>query len=129
MRLYTKLITEDNVDLLIGPYSSGITQAVAPLVNKYEKVMIEPEASLPDIYVAGNMWNIQGIASSLGYLEGVLPLAKDGAKTVPCSRSNRPTRWPATRPASNRRRLSTSRSCTRRPMRCPSPISPPSRSR
>jgi len=83
VRLYTKLITEDNVDLLIGPYSSGITQAVAPLINKYEKVMIEPEASVPDIYVAGNLWNIQGIAPSFGYLEGVLPLAKSrGAKTV-----------------------------------------------
>jgi len=83
VRLYTKLITEDNVDLLIGPYSSGITQAVAPLINKYEKAMIEPEASVPDIYVPGNLWNIQGIAPSLGYLEGVLPLAKShGAKTV-----------------------------------------------
>src|SRR5208282_5861639 len=83
VRLYTKLITEDNVDLLIGPYSSGITQAVAPLINKYEKVMIEPGASVPDIYVAGNLWNIQGIAPSFGYLEGVLPLAKSrGAKTV-----------------------------------------------
>jgi branched-chain amino acid transport system substrate-binding protein len=83
VRLYTKLIAEDNVDLLIGPYSSGITQAVAPLINKYQKAMIEPEASLPDIYVAGNQWNFQGIASSHGYLEGVMPLAKaNGAKTV-----------------------------------------------
>ena len=83
VRLYTKLITEDKVDLLIGPYSSGITQAVAPLINKYEKVMIEPEASVPDIYVAGNLWNIQGIAPSPGYLEGVMPLAKShGAKTA-----------------------------------------------
>ena len=83
VRLYTKLITEDNVNLLIGPYSSGITQAIAPLVNKYQKVTIEPEASLPDIYVAGNKWNIQGLPSSHGYLEGMLPLAKShGAKTV-----------------------------------------------
>ena len=83
VRLYTRLITEDNVALLIGPYSSGTTQAVAPLINKYRRVMIEPEASLPDIYVAGNQWNFQGIASSQGYLEGVLPLAQNhGAKTV-----------------------------------------------
>jgi branched-chain amino acid transport system substrate-binding protein len=34
VRLYTRLITQDKVDLLIGPYSSGITQAVAPLINK-----------------------------------------------------------------------------------------------
>jgi branched-chain amino acid transport system substrate-binding protein len=83
VRLYTRLITEDNVDLLIGPYSSGITQAVAPLINKYQKVTIEPEASLPDIFVAGNKWNIQGLPSSRGYLDGLLPLAKShGAKSV-----------------------------------------------
>ena len=28
VRLYTRLLTEDKVDLVIGPYSSGITQAV-----------------------------------------------------------------------------------------------------
>ncbi len=83
VRLYTRLITDDKVDLLIGPYSSGITQAVAPLVNKYQRLMIDPGASLPDIFVAGNLWNIQGIATSTGYLEGVLPLAKEhGAHNV-----------------------------------------------
>ncbi len=83
VRLYTRLITNDRVDLLVGPYSSGITQAVAPLINKYHFVTIEPGASLPDIYVPGNQWNIQGTASSLQYLAELMPLAKQrGAKTV-----------------------------------------------
>ncbi|MGH7109615.1 MAG: ABC transporter substrate-binding protein, partial [Stellaceae bacterium] len=55
--LYTRLITEDHVNLLVGPYSSGITQAVAPLINKYQMATIEPGASMPDIYVKGNKWN------------------------------------------------------------------------
>ncbi|MGA9868039.1 MAG: amino acid ABC transporter substrate-binding protein [Acetobacteraceae bacterium] len=83
VRLYTRLITADKVDLLIGPYSSGITQAVAPLINKYEYATIDPGGSLPDIFVAGNKWNLQGTASSLQYLDEVLPIAKkDGASTV-----------------------------------------------
>ncbi len=83
VRLYTRLITDDRVDLLIGPYSSGVTQAVAPLINKYRMTTIDPGASLPDIFVKGNEWNIQGTASSLPYLEELLPLAKqDGAKSV-----------------------------------------------
>jgi branched-chain amino acid transport system substrate-binding protein len=83
VRLYTRLITEDKADLLIGPYSSGITQAVAPLFSKRQYAVIEPEASIPTIYVPGNKWNFQGVASSLDYLEGLLPLAsKSGAKTV-----------------------------------------------
>lgn len=83
VRLYTRLITDDRVDLLIGPYSSGITQAIAPLINKYGYATIEPGASLPDIFVKGNKWNFQGTASSLQYLDEVLPIAKKaGASTV-----------------------------------------------
>ena len=83
VRLYTRLITDDRVNLLVGPYSSGVTQAVAPLINKYSMATIEPGASMPDIYVKGNKWNIQGTASSFTYLDELLPLAKTyGAHTV-----------------------------------------------
>lgn len=81
VRLYTRLITQDRVDLVIGPYSSGITQAIAPLMNKYQRATIEPGASMPDIYVKGNEWNFQGTASSYTYLEGLLPIAKKDGDT------------------------------------------------
>ena len=83
VRLYTRLITDDKVSLLVGPYSSAITNAVAPLFNKYQYAVVEPEASMPGIYVPGNKWNFQGIASSTRYLSGLLPMLKErGAKTV-----------------------------------------------
>lgn len=83
VRLYTRLITEDNVDLVVGPYSSGISQAVAPLMNKYERVMPAPGASLPAIFGVDNKWNFQLLPPATGYLEGMLPLAKNmGAKNV-----------------------------------------------
>lgn len=83
VRLYTRLITQDKVDLVIGPYSSGISQAVSPLTNKYERVMLMPGASLPAIFAPGNKWNFQSIAPATGYAEGLLPLAKaNGAKNV-----------------------------------------------
>jgi branched-chain amino acid transport system substrate-binding protein len=83
VRLYTRLITEDKADLLIGPYSSGITQAVAPLFNKYQRATIDPGASMPQIFIKGNEWNFQGLSAATGYLEGVLPLAKShGYKSV-----------------------------------------------
>jgi branched-chain amino acid transport system substrate-binding protein len=83
VRLYTRLITEDKADLLVGPYSSGISKAVTPLFNKYKYATIEPEASDPSIFGPSNHWGIQGLASSQGYLAQLLPLAKEhGAKTV-----------------------------------------------
>ena len=41
VRLYTRLITSDKVSLLVGPYSSGITNAVAPLINKYHFAVVD----------------------------------------------------------------------------------------
>jgi branched-chain amino acid transport system substrate-binding protein len=76
VRLYTRLITEDKVDLLIGPYSSGISQAVAPLVNKYEFVTPMPGASLPAIFQAPNKWAFQLLPPATGYADGMLPLTK-----------------------------------------------------
>lgn len=83
VRLYTRLITDEHVNLLIGPYSSGVTQAIAPLINKYQMATIEPGASMPDLYRKGNKWNIQGTPPSTTYLDELLPDAKkDGAKTM-----------------------------------------------
>jgi branched-chain amino acid transport system substrate-binding protein len=83
VRLYTRLITEDKVDLLIGPYSSGISQAVAPLVNKYQFATPMPGASLPAIFQAPNKWAFQLLPPSTGYLDGILPLTKSmGAHKV-----------------------------------------------
>lgn len=83
VRLYERLITADRVNLLIGPYSSLVTVGIAPLINKYKMATIEPGASDPSIYNASNKWNFQGTASSLRYLDELLPAAKaEGAKTV-----------------------------------------------
>src|SRR5438270_840100 len=40
VRLYEKLITEDKVDAVMGPYSSAISEAVANVTEKYKKVMV-----------------------------------------------------------------------------------------
>src|SRR5262245_61600501 len=45
VRLYEKLITEDKVDVVMGPYSSPITEAVAGVTEKYKKVMVSPLAA------------------------------------------------------------------------------------
>src|SRR5919108_2866411 len=42
VRLYEKLITEDKVDAVMGPYSSAISEAVANLPRKYKKGGVAP---------------------------------------------------------------------------------------
>src|SRR5207244_6431766 len=41
-RLYEKLITEDKVDAVLGPYGTQITEAVADVPEKHQKLMIAP---------------------------------------------------------------------------------------
>ena len=45
VRLYERLIAEDKVDVVMGPYSSPITEAVANVAEKHRKVMIAPLAT------------------------------------------------------------------------------------
>jgi branched-chain amino acid transport system substrate-binding protein len=43
--LYEKLIIEDRVDVVMGPYGSPITDAVADVTEKHRKLMIAPAAA------------------------------------------------------------------------------------
>jgi branched-chain amino acid transport system substrate-binding protein len=75
-RLYEKLITEDKVDLLVGPYSSGMTLAARPVVEKYNfPLMVEGTA--PSIWSPGvkNMFGFFTPSEKL--MESVISLAAD----------------------------------------------------
>ena len=45
-----RLITQEEVDFILGPYSSGVTIAVAPVVEKYKIPMITGSAESPMIW-------------------------------------------------------------------------------
>lgn len=45
-----RLITQEKVDFILGPYSSGVTIAVAPVVEKYRVPMITGSAESPLIW-------------------------------------------------------------------------------
>jgi len=52
--LYTRLITEDNADFLISPYSSGLTSAASIVAEQNGKVMITAGAADNVTYETGN---------------------------------------------------------------------------
>ena len=52
-RLYEKLITEDEVDLVLGPYASGVTQAVAQVSDQYGMPLLVAGASANSIWDSG----------------------------------------------------------------------------
>jgi len=53
VRLVESLITQDEVDFLLSPWGSGNTSAVAPVADRYQKVMIAPLAASDEIWEEG----------------------------------------------------------------------------
>src|SRR3989449_1425760 len=80
---YEKLITEDKVDGVMGPYSSPVTEAAANVTEKYKKVMVSPLAATTSIFRKGRKYIFMVISPAEGYLEGLVDIAaKRGLKTV-----------------------------------------------
>jgi len=76
IKLYEKLITEDKVDVLLGPYSSGITEAVANVNERYKMPFVAYGAAASPIWEKGRkyIFNIVDIAEN--YQKGAVHLAK-----------------------------------------------------
>ena len=53
VKLYEKLINEDGVKLLLGPYSSGITFAASAVTEKYQLPMVAAHAAATNVYQRG----------------------------------------------------------------------------
>src|SRR5882672_8534345 len=85
VRLYEKLITEDKVDAIMGPYSSPVTEAVANVTEKYKKVMVSPLAATTSIFKKEprRKYIFMVVSPAEVYLEGLIDIAaKRSLKTV-----------------------------------------------
>jgi ABC-type branched-subunit amino acid transport system substrate-binding protein len=74
--LYTRLITEDNADFLISPYSSGLTAAASIIAEQNGKVMITAGAAEDDAYKTGNTMLFQLYTPGSLYLISTVDMLK-----------------------------------------------------
>jgi len=81
-RLYERLITEDQVDLIMGPYSSAVSGAMMPIAERYEMVNIAPMASSDELFQQGFTWSFQVITPASLYLEGALEIMEEEGYTT-----------------------------------------------
>jgi branched-chain amino acid transport system substrate-binding protein len=85
VRLYEKLLTADKVDVVMGPYSSPVTEAVANVTEKYKKVMVSPLAATTSIFrkEPRRKYIFMVLSPAEGYFEGLLDIAtKRALKTL-----------------------------------------------
>ena len=81
--IYERLITQDKVDLVLGPFSSPITDAVANVTEKHKMPMVAPGARATSIYRKGRKFIFSMNPPAEIQLEGLIDLAaKKGLKTV-----------------------------------------------
>jgi branched-chain amino acid transport system substrate-binding protein len=71
-RLTQRLITQDKVNFLVGPYSSGITQATTAIAERYKIITVAPLANAPALYQRGFKYLFGVLPLATQYLQGVL---------------------------------------------------------
>lgn len=81
-RLYERLITEDQVDLIIGPYSSAVSGAMMPIAERHQMVNIAPMASSDELFQQGFEWSFQVITPASQYLDGALDIMEEEGLTT-----------------------------------------------
>ncbi len=74
--LFEKLITEDKVNLLLGPYGSGPTNTAAAIAEKYKVPMVEANGAAESIFSRGFKYTFGILSPGRFYLRGILDLVK-----------------------------------------------------
>ena len=79
-QLAERLIKQDGVQYMLGPYSSGLTKAVAPVTAKYKIPMVEAEGASRSLFTQGNKYIFAVLSTSEQYLASSIALAAEIAK-------------------------------------------------
>jgi branched-chain amino acid transport system substrate-binding protein len=83
VRIYEKLITQDKVDAVLGPYSSPITDAAADVNEKHRMPLVAPMAATTSIFKKGRKFLFMVQSPAEVFLEGFVDVAaKRGISTV-----------------------------------------------
>ncbi len=79
-QLAERLIKQDGVKFMLGPYSSGLTKAIAPITEKYKIPMVEAEGASRSLFTQGYKYLFAVLSTSEQYLPGAVSLAAAQAK-------------------------------------------------
>ena len=80
--LVERLINQDKVQYMLGPYSSGMTKAIAPVTEKYQIPMVEAEGASRSLFNKGYKYLFAVLSTSEQYLASAVTLAAEKAESV-----------------------------------------------
>jgi branched-chain amino acid transport system substrate-binding protein len=80
--LAERLIAEDGVKFMLGPYSSSFTRVVAPVAERHRVVMIEGNGDDRDLFTQGYRYLFAVLTTSERYLGSAVALLAELATAV-----------------------------------------------
>lgn len=81
-QLAERLIQQDGVKFLLGPYSSGLTRAMAPITEKYQVPMIEANGASRSLFTKGYRYLFAILTSADQYLASSIDLLAQKADAL-----------------------------------------------
>jgi branched-chain amino acid transport system substrate-binding protein len=79
-QLAERLINQDKVKYMLGPYSSGLTRAIVPVTEKYNIPMVEANGASRSLFTKGYKYLFAVLSTSEQYLASAIALAAEKAK-------------------------------------------------
>ncbi len=78
-QLAERLIKQDGVKFMLGPYSSGLTKAMAPVTEKHKVPMVEGNGASRSLFNKGYRYLFAVLSTSEQYLQEAINLAAEQA--------------------------------------------------
>lgn len=79
-QLLERLINQDGIKYVLGPYSSATTKAAAPVTEKYKIPMVEAEGASRSLFTQGYKYLFAVLSTSEQYLASAITLAAQKAE-------------------------------------------------
>jgi branched-chain amino acid transport system substrate-binding protein len=81
-QLTERLIDQDGVQFMLGPYGSGLTKAVAPITEKFKVPMVEANGAARELFTEGYKYLFAVLSTSDYYLRDAVKLAAEKAEAA-----------------------------------------------
>lgn len=81
-QLAERLINQDGVKFMLGPYSSGLTTAMAPVTEKYKIPMVEGNGAAVSLFNKGYKYLFATLSTTEYYLKSAVELMGEKASLI-----------------------------------------------
>lgn len=79
-QLVERLIDQDKIQYVLGPYGSPLTKAILPVIEKYKTPLVQGEAASRSLFTQGYKYQFGIVATSEKYLTPLVDMAAEIAK-------------------------------------------------